>query len=264
MRRVAKVVVVLVAVAGVLAAGGAAGAAGGVVKVYEAGDGGWHFNRDPNSSTPYEMTTDRASIGAGSLHVLPITNLNDDATLPQPGDKFVAELPLGIPSAALTSVAYDVLIDRPAGTVPRTGDTYVNVYANLPGSSTFYDCRYDYVAPPGSTTEFTTVAFAAARPSGGISRGACAATPGGLPEGSTISFLALNVGDSRGGDTGLGAYLDNVVVTTTAGSTTYDFDVRTTLTKDDCWDGGWRDAGFQNQGRCVSSLRPASKVVRFA
>lgn len=263
MSRVAKVVVVLGCLAGILLPTATAGAAGSVVKVYADGDGGWRFNPDETTATPYELTADRASIGAGSLHVLPITNLNDDATQPQPSDKFIAALPLGIPAAALTSVAVDVLVER-AGSVPRTGDVYLNVYANLPGSTTFYDCRYDYVAGPGSTTAFTTVTFAAASPTGGISRGACAARPAGLPEGSTIRAVTLNVGDSRSGDTGLGAYLDNVVVTTTAGATTYDFDVKTTLTKADCKDGGWRDAGFRNQGRCVASLRPSSTLVRFA
>ena len=35
---------------------------------------GWLFNRDVTTATPYEFNTDQASIGNGSLYVLPITN----------------------------------------------------------------------------------------------------------------------------------------------------------------------------------------------
>lgn len=269
MRAVGRSVLVVLAVVAVLVVGQPAGADSPVVKVYGDGDGGWRFNRDPNSSTPYELTTVQASTGAGSLYVHPITNtvLAEDGSavlgpdgfpMPQPGDKFVAELLLGLPAQALTSVSYDFLIAGPMASPLRARDFYLNVYVNLPGSTSFYDCRYDFVPTIGSVDAFTTAAFSMGRPSGMASRGAlCPFTPAGMPEGSTITFMSINVGQSNAKDTGLAGYLDNVVVTTVDRSTTYDFDVVVVRSKEDCKGDGWRAAGFKNQGDCVSAFTAA-------
>ena len=50
-------------------------------------------------------------------------------------------------------------------------------------------------------------------------------------------------------------YFDNVVVTTTAGETVYDFEP-VPQSKSDCAGGGWQDYGtqFKNQGQCVKFI----------
>ena len=53
--------------------------------------------------------------------------------------------------------------------------------------------------------------------------------------------------------TGVGGYLDNAVVTTSGGSTTYDFEA-TPGNKDACKQGGFAAYGFANQGQCVARV----------
>jgi hypothetical protein len=77
------------------------------------------------------------------------------------------------------------------------------------------------------------------------------ATLAGMPAGSHVRAIALNIGDTSASDTGLAGYLDNVRIATGSGTTTYDFDVNPG-TKDDCKSGGWALYGFANQGGCVS------------
>jgi hypothetical protein len=188
----------------------------------ENGSTGWWFARDLNNDSPYEFNSEAASIGAGSLEVLPIG--------PTPGDKFIAENFLKAPVADLTSISYDFKIAG-NGTVDDANDFYVNVYATIDNSNFFYDCRFDYVATTGSTTAFTTAtADAAAAPTAVVRRGSaripsCPATLAGMPAGSHIRAFSINVGQTNADDAGLGAYLDNVVVTRVSdGATTYDFD----------------------------------------
>src|SRR5213075_537203 len=71
-------------------------------------------------------------------------------------NKFIAALPLGTEIGGLSSLSYDFMID-PAGVVGPTTykQFYLNVYTNLPDSSTFYDCRFDYVPTSGSSSAFT-------------------------------------------------------------------------------------------------------------
>jgi hypothetical protein len=53
----------------------------------------------------------------------------------------------------------------------------------------------------------------------------CPTSLAGMPAGSSVSFVALNLGDTGTNDIGMTAYFDNVRVVTTAGTTVYDFDV---------------------------------------
>lgn len=217
-------------------------------------DGGWWFNRDTSTSTPYEFTLDEASIGGGSLRVLPIANVADDGTTADAKDKFVGELFLSSDLAAL-----DVSVDYLLGQDSNANQVYVNVYATDAASdpTKFYDCRFDYVAASGSPTGWQTLAFGqdttATRVTTSGSRTVeepCPSTLGEMPEGSQVRVMSINFGDTSLNDTGMSAYFDSVVVS----GTTYDFEVPVTV-KDACKDGGYAAYGFDNQGACVSSLQ---------
>jgi hypothetical protein len=209
---------------------------------------GWTFNPDPNNATDHDFNFEEQSIGNGALEVQPISSTA--------AHKFIALHTLGTAVADLTSISYDFMIAG-NGAASDASDFYINVYTNLPGSDTYYDCRFDYVATSGSTTDWTTqTALATDTPSLVASRGGatCPTTLAAMVQGSSVSAFTINVGDTSANDAGLGGYLDNVVVTSAAhGATTYDFDVALDE-KDDCKDGGWASYGFANQGDCVSSL----------
>lgn len=183
---------------------------------------GWLFNRDVSTSTPFEFNTDESSIGQGSIYVQPITN--DSAFTIK--DKFIAEYFYLSSADDFESFSYDFQIAGSGG----AGDAnkfYLNVYANLPTSSVdnFYDCRFDYTPTTGSTTDFTPFSVDPSTAPSNVAGGSCgAATIGDLPEGSTIRAFAINVGDTSATDTGLAGYLDNVVVSASGDTTTYDFE----------------------------------------
>lgn len=220
---------------------------------------GWLFNRDVTTQTPYEFNADQASIGVGSLYVLPI-----GATA---ADKFIGENFLNTPIADVNSVSYDFRIGS-GGVVADKDHFYMNVYANFGVSDDlkFYDCRYNVVPVVGSTAGFTTVTFdpdvaypVTTRGGASASPFTCPAVPADmdtLSAGSNIRAFALNVGDTSTSDSGLDGYLDNVVVSTTSGVTVYDFEPSLTpVTKDECEKGGWMTFNaptFKNQGDCVS------------
>lgn len=218
---------------------------------------GWIFNGDPTTATPYEFSEAEFSTGEGSLYVNPIGDTN-------PRDKFIAALPLGIPVADLDSVSYDFLIAGD-GTVVDANQFYLNVYTNLPGSTTFYDCRFDYVPTAGSTTDFTTATFDATATPTAIAGANCPATLAEMVAGSTVKFIAVNVGDTSTNDTGLAGYLDNVIVNINGDSNAYDFEQNpvTLTTKEACKNNGWKTSEapiFKNQGDCVSSFASNNKA----
>lgn len=182
-------------------------------------ENGWTFNPDPVYATPYEFNYEQASVGNGSLEVEPIGST--------PAHKFIAAKTMGIPVADLNSIAYDFLIAGD-GTASDAAHFYLNVYTNLPSSATFYDCRFDYVPATGSTASFTTAMFSSTDVPADVADRpdmfTCPATLAGMPAGSTISFVALNVGDTSTNDVGLGGYLDKAVFDTVSSVTTYDFE----------------------------------------
>lgn len=185
---------------------------------------GWLFNRDPNTSTPYEFNTDEQSIGLGSLYVLPIGA--------NASDKFVAENFLLTPVAEINEISYDFKIGA-GGSVGDADQFYMNVYANFGSSSAnkFYDCRYNVIPTTGSTGSFTTVTFDPNQSypvaKSGSSPYACPSSPAAmdsLSAGSTIRAFSLNVGDTSASDAGLDGYLDNVIVDKVGQVTSYDFE----------------------------------------
>lgn len=223
----------------------------GNTATFENDPGGWVFARDVNNAVPYSFGFGAASIGGGSLYVPPIAG--------PAAKKFIGEVFLVTPMADIETISYDFKIG-PAGDLSDRKYFYYNVYANFGVSSPtkFYDCRYDVIPMTGSTSEFTTVTFNPAHAYPVTKRGdspfACPASPAAMGAGATLRVFTINMGDTAGaaGDTGLDGYFDNVVVTTTAGETVYDFEPAP-QSKADCDGGGWQDYGtqFKNQGQCV-------------
>jgi len=221
------------------------------ITVDQNGEAGWVFNPDPANATAFEFSTEQASIGNGSAKGGPIGTA--------PAEKLIGGKELGLPVTDLSSIAYDFLVAG-NGTAASGKHFYLNVYANIDNSTNFYDCRFDYLPVAGSTTEFTTMTVTPTDvPTTVTKRGArfvgpCPATLAGMPAGSHVRAIALNIGDTGISDTGLAGYLDNVQIATTSETTTYDFEA-SPATKDDCKNGGWAAFGFPNQGACVSSVQ---------
>ena len=94
---------------------------------------GWMFNRDPGNTAPYAFNNAAASIGVGSLNVLPIGA--------NPADKFIGEFFMLSPLANVQSISYDFKIGA-GGNAGSAVQFYMNVYANFGASSPtkFYDC----------------------------------------------------------------------------------------------------------------------------
>jgi hypothetical protein len=217
--------------------------------------GGWMFARDAANAVPYTFGFGAASIGGGSLYVPPIAGLA--------ARKFIGELFLVTPMADIDTISFDFKIGA-GGDASDTYQYYGNVYANFGVSSStkFYDCRYDVVPTSGSTGAFTTVTFdpllnypVTTRGGASASPFVCPASPAAMGPGATLRAFSLNLGDTGDSDIGLDGYFDNVVVTTTAGETVYDFEP-VPQSKNDCMGGGWQDYGtqFKNQGQCVKFI----------
>lgn len=232
---------------------------------------GWLFNRDTSTDTPYEFNEDQASIGTGSLYVLPIGA--------NAADKFIGENFINSPIADVNSISYDFLIGS-GGVATQEEQFYMNVYANFGVSADdkFYDCRYNVVPTVGSVAGFTTVTFDPTQAYPVTTRGGASASPFVCPAvpadmdllsaGSNIRAFALNVGDTSASDVGLDGYLDNVVVGLDSGVTTYDFELNAPTptptptpivgppaNKNACKNDGWKtfnNPTFKNQGQCVS------------
>ncbi len=244
-----KLVVAAVAVT-MLFSMAAAHAATSTERVDANGDAGWIFNPDPSTATPYEFTTDDQSIGGGSLYVPPIS-----ATA---ADKFIAWLQPGTLVSELQSLAYDFKVAGASGPTSYK-QFYLNLYVDVAGSTAYYDCRFDYVPSTGSTSSWTTALFSPSSTPSNVRKGSgyagpCPTTLGGMPPGSYVAGVAINLGDTSVSDSGLAGYFDNVVLSTDSGTTVYDFEA-TPSTSDACKKGGWATYGFSNQGECVSTVK---------
>lgn len=194
----------------------------------------WLFNRDITTASPYNFTTDQASIGTGSLYAHPIANTYPVATK-EGNDKFIAEDFVMSPIADINKITYDYMIGS-GGDTSDANHFYMSVYANFGESpeNKYYDCRYSVVPSVGSTSGFTTVTFdpsqaypVATRTGSEASPYTCPTVPADmdtLSPGSIIRVYALNMGDTSMNDTGLDGYFDNVVVDKGAEITVYDFE----------------------------------------
>jgi hypothetical protein len=217
---------------------------------------GWMFNRDAGTATPYEFNENAASLGSGSVYVLPVGA--------NPADKFIAENFVNTPIANVNSISYDFLIGS-GGDASDENEFYMNVYANFGESADdkFYDCRYSIVPTTGSTGSFTTVTFDPSQSYPVTTRGGASASPYPCPAkpadmdlsspGSNIRVFALNLGDTTANDQGLDGHFDNVVVDLDSGVTIYDFEapVPNPESLADCKKNGWKKYQFKNQGQCI-------------
>jgi hypothetical protein len=211
----------------------------------------WEINNnEENSWQPVGCSYD-------GLYVLPIGA--------NPSDKFIGENFINTAIANVNSISYDFLLG--GGGSADYQHFYMNVYANFGVSDDlkFYDCRYAVVPTAGSTTTFTTVTFDPTQPYTVATRNTspypCPAIPADmdtLSAGSNIRMFSINVGDTSASDLGLDGYYDKVVVDTTGGTTTYDFEPYLVATNaDQCKKGGWmtykraNGSPFKNQGDCI-------------
>ena len=176
-----------------------------------------------STATTYEFNTDEASIGSGSLYVLPIGST--------PADKFIAENFVSTPVSNFNSVSYDFNMAGNASLAsPNSAKQfYLNIYANKSGSpkDKFYDCRFDYVPTVGTLGTFTTVTFNSTDPADVVKVGngnsSCLNKLSGMTSGY-VRMFSISVGDTSASDTGLAGDLDRVVVSLGDGTTTYDFE----------------------------------------
>lgn len=223
-------VVLLAALAASLAGAGTALAADTTVVVTPAAPSGWVV--DPDGTVPYAFAGGAASLGDGSLQFGPI-----DGTVG--ANKFILIAPYSGPSSELTGFSYDFYVDRASPGGAAAGQHfYVNVYVDDsgnglgtfgpgPGSSGFYDCRYDLVPPSGVAGGWATQSFGQATPWTNVAdrrAGGCPTSLGGLAPGSEVLFVVVNGGQSTSSDAGVAGAYDNVVITTPSGTTTYDFE----------------------------------------
>ena len=216
---------------------------------------GWMFNRDASTDTPFAFDTEQASIGSGSLHVLPI-----GATA---ADKFIGELFLLAPLDGVEEISYDFRIGG-AGDDFDEEQFYMNVYVNFASSAPdkFYDCRYDVIPSTGSASGFTTVSFdpnqaypVTTRVSSPVQP--CPPVPSAMGAGAILRAVALNVGDTSASDVGIGGYLDKVAVTISGDTTTYDFEPQP-LCSTVCY----VDAAAGNDANGGTSIADAKKTIQ--
>lgn len=227
----------------------------GPVVVDENPDHDWGFNLEDPWVTPAAFSFDEANLGAGSIHVEPITNSGTSAR------KFILRYESVIAIADFGGFSIDFLIDD-AGSSTDEEQFYVNVYTLTPDpdDGSWYDCRFDYIASSGSTSDWTPLGLDAStvKSSGGDkiddpldpNDETCPSSLDGMPAGSVIFRTTVNLGDTSANDSGVGGYFDNAVVTVGGSTTTFDFEPN-------CKDGGWEsltrpdDSGFKNQGQCM-------------
>ncbi|MFN3257696.1 MAG: HYR domain-containing protein [Ilumatobacter sp.] len=187
---------------------------------------GWDIGRDVNNLAPFEFNEDEASIGNGALRVGPVTN-----TIKGAADKLITEYWINQPTSAFESISYDILVDTPTPAADAN-EFYLNIYTNLPGSTSFYECRFDVVPPTASDTLFTTITYNATDDANNVrERGGtllCPEKMSEMPAGSTISFISLSVGDTSASvppsDQDVSGYYDNVVIEIGGNTTTFDFE----------------------------------------
>lgn len=169
---------------------------------------GWVFNPDLTNATPYQFSNAFNSIGSGSLYVEPISSVA--------AKKFIAAKSLGNLITEISNFSYDFRIAGD-GVDADAVHFYLNVYTNFEASETFYDCRFDYVPTSGSNSSFTQASFdLTATPTAVGDRAdgiPCPSTPAGMPPGSKVKFIAINLGDTSTNDEGLAGYFDNVIIT---------------------------------------------------
>ena len=180
---------------------------------------GWTFGTAPYD-TDIVFGTTYASIGSGSLEFGPISDSADNKLIMRPP---VTDLDI----ADFTSISFDFYEVSNVS----SQQFYINIYVDLAVNGidvfgTWYDCRYDFVAASGlaSNTWHTLPAMDTTTPDNvtDTTGGNCAADI--QSNTGNIFLIALNAGDTSTNDIGLQGAIDNVVISTSAGETVYDFE----------------------------------------
>lgn len=197
----------------------------GTIRIDANPDDGWVFNAEPPFVTPAGFSGEEASIGSGSIHVEPITNVGGT----DPNAKFILRY---VPDSEtlvedFQSFSIDFLIDDDDSS--QVNQFYVNFYTLTPdpGDGSWYDCRFDYIASTGSTSAWTPLLFSTADPAdskGDNLGGTCPSSPSDMPAGSTVLFISVNLGDTSLNDSGVGGYYDNAQLTVGGSTTIWDFE----------------------------------------
>ena len=184
--------------------------------------GTWQFNRDKTTQSPFEFTTDTATLGNGSLYVQPISN-----TINGNKDKFIAEYYANVPIGELESFSYDFQVG-PGGSATDAQEFYLNVYANFTENDDYGDCIYSAV--PESADGWTTFTFDpdssydVRQRNEGPNGESCPSVPSDMGPNGEFRAFAINLGDTGSNDQDLDGYFDNVVLTTSQDTITYDFE----------------------------------------
>jgi spore coat-associated protein N len=189
---------------------------------------GWSMNAQAPWTAPMQFAT--APDGRGALSVGPIPGAPADAA------KFIAAYSMNnTPVANLTSLAFDYF-PISAGTNGQTGEHfYFNVYTRRPGSTTWYDCRYDFAGATGAalgqwhtvTATPSTVLDGWQVTKNSSAPGTCPTSLGALESqfpGSVITHFTVNLGHTTATDAGLAGFLDNVVINTGGNPLIYNFE----------------------------------------
>lgn len=193
--------------------------------------GAWMFGRDTTTTTAFNFVSGTGTLGDGSVHAGPISN-----TLNGRFDKFISEYFARESVENFDSLSYDFKIAGTSGDAADANQFYANFYVTLADNTNFRDCRFDYVPTTGSTSAFTTftvnkntVATSVGDP---VDAFPCPNTLAGMPAGSYIRAISLNIGDTSTtlSDTDLEGYLDNVVFETSTETLVYDFEPIPTYT----------------------------------
>lgn len=228
------------------------------VVVTPASMGDWTLNPDAPNVTPAGFSTAQASIGIGSIHAAPIGN--------PPAAKLILkyEPAASIPVSSFESVSIDFRIDAAStSTAPNPHKQfYINVYTLAPGATSWYSCRFDYVAGSGSTTNWTQLTAASSATPTSVGKHSsvptCPTTLAGMPSGSVVWRIAVNLGDTSANDVGIGGFFDKAQLTVGGSTTVFDFEPYVVASsKDACKNGGYaglaRTDGstFKNQGDCI-------------
>jgi len=197
--------------------------AAGIVRDGTVFDDSWVFNAEPPFVTPAYFSTEESSSGIGSLAVIPITNTTGNQA------KFILRY---VPATQillsdLQQFSIDFLIDG-EGTNLNPNQFYINLYTLTPdpADGSWYDCRFDYVATSGSTTYWTALSFdpttVATNVGSKLTSGSCPSSLSGMPAGSAVLFLSVNLGDTSANDTGSGGFFDNARMTVAGNTTIWD------------------------------------------
>lgn len=181
---------------------------------------GWAISPAPNSTTTEFRAGPRTS-GTGAVRFGPI------AATPA-ASKFIIQRAEARPTATL-GLAVDYYID-PAATAKAPEQFYVNVYVDSAQDGTpptsFYECRYDYVATVGGDGWHTLTVAASTTATTVTAREGltCGDSLDDLPTGGTAFLVALNGGDTSANDAGIAGGFDTVRIASAGATTTYDFE----------------------------------------